>query len=295
MPDPLNKKHAYLIMAHTNFPQLQKLITLLDHPMNDIYLHVDKRAASFQPERIKTSASNLVIVPRIRVNWGGHSQVQCEMNLLKASAPNHYRYYHLISGFDLPLKTQEEIHAFFEANYPGNFIDFHGPSNENKSFLYRIEQYHLFKDLIGRKRGLVPGLLRRANDGFIKLQKLAGFKRPQRIPPYKGTNWFSITDDLAQYVVSQDALVKKQFYYSHCADEVFLQSLAMAAPCRDTIINNCLRAIDWDRGDPYVFRQEDVEDLLASPNLFGRKFDSSVDAPAIDQIAAHLSSRNLTL
>lgn len=289
MPDPMNKKHAYLIMAHTNFPQLQKLITLLDHPLNDIYLHVDKRATSFQPERIKTSASNLIIIDRIRVNWGGHSQIQCEMNLLKASAPKHYRYYHLISGFDLPLRSQDEIHAFFEDNYPENFIDFHAPSNESKSFLYRIEQYHLFKDLAGRNRGLMPGLFRRANDAFVKLQKLAGFKRTQYIPPYKGTNWFSITDELAQYVVSQDALVKKQFYYSHCADEVFLHSLAMAAPCRDTVIDNCLRAIDWERGDPYVFRQEDVEDLLASANLFARKFDSKIDPQAIDHIVAHLT------
>ena len=89
--------------------------------------------------------------------------------------------------------------------------------------------------------------------------------------------------------LSQDALVKKQFYYSHCADEVFLHSLAMAAPCRDTVIDNCLRAIDWERGDPYVFRQEDVEDLLASANLFARKFDSKIDPQAIDHIVAHLT------
>lgn len=288
----MNKKHAYLIMAHTNFPQLQTLISLLDHPDNDIYLHVDKRATSFQPERIRVSASKLTIVDPIRVTWGGHSQIKCEMNLLKAAAPNHYRYYHLISGFDLPLKTQEEIHDFFEANYPGNFIDFHAPSNESKSFLFRIEQYHLFKDLAGRNRGLVPGLLRRANDLLVKLQKLVGFKRKQYIPPYKGANWFSITDDLAQFVLSQELLIKKQFYYSHCADEVFLQSLAMAAPCRETVIHNCLRAIDWDRGDPYVFRQEDVEDLLASPNLFGRKFDRKIDSLAIESIVTQLSSRN---
>lgn len=293
MSDSTNKKHAYLIMAHTNFPQLQILINLLDHPNNDIYLHVDKRSVDFRPEMIRVSASNLTIIDPIRITWGGHSQIRCELNLLKASAPNHYRYYHLISGIDLPLKSQDEIHEFFEAHYPENFINFHAPSNESKSFLYRIEQYHIFQDLMGRNKGLVPGLLRRANNGFIALQKQVGFRRKQYIPPYKGTNWFSITDELVQYVLSQEALIKKQFYYSSCADEVFLHSVAMASPCRDTIVDDCLRAIDWDRGDPYIFRQEDVDNLLVSPNLFGRKFDTQVDAQAIDKIAAHLTQKNL--
>lgn len=292
MSDSTNQKHAYLIMAHTNFPQLQILINLLDHPNNDIYLHVDKRSVDFRPEMIQVSASTLTIIDPIRITWGGHSQIQCELNLLKASAPNHYRYYHLISGIDLPLKSQDEIHEFFEAHYPENFINFHAPSNESKSFLYRIEQYHIFQDLMGRSKGLVPGLLRRANNGFIALQKLVGFRRKQYIPPYKGTNWFSITDELAQYVLSQEALIKKQFYYSSCADEVFLHSVAMASPCRDTIVDDCLRAIDWDRGDPYIFRQEDVDGLLVSPNLFGRKFDSRVDAQAIGKIVAHLTQKN---
>lgn len=34
-------KHAYLIIAHTNWAQLQKLIYVLDDIRNDIYLHID--------------------------------------------------------------------------------------------------------------------------------------------------------------------------------------------------------------------------------------------------------------
>ena len=37
-------KHAYMIIAHTNFQQLQTLIDLLDDERNDIYLHIDKKA-----------------------------------------------------------------------------------------------------------------------------------------------------------------------------------------------------------------------------------------------------------
>ncbi|MDF2484874.1 MAG: glycosyltransferase, partial [Herbinix sp.] len=37
-------RHAYLIMAHSNFEYLKKLIKSLDDPRNDIFLHIDKKA-----------------------------------------------------------------------------------------------------------------------------------------------------------------------------------------------------------------------------------------------------------
>lgn len=39
-------KHAYCIMAHGNWQQLQLLINALDDVRNDIYLHVDKKAVA---------------------------------------------------------------------------------------------------------------------------------------------------------------------------------------------------------------------------------------------------------
>lgn len=284
-----NQKHACLIMAHNHFSQLQTLIALLDDPLNDIYLHVDKKATAFQPERIQVRQSKLVMVDRISVQWGGDSQIACELNLLKASVPNHYQYYHLLSGLDLPLKTQAEIHAFFDSHYPKSFLEFDSEANRTGSFLYRMAYYHFLQNSIGRDTGFWGKVLDKLETCSVTLQKKAGFQRKQYIPAYKGTNWFSITDALAQYVLSQEALIKKQFYHSVCADEIFLHSVAMASPYREQIVDNCLRAIDWTRGEPYVYRWEDVEELLSSENLFGRKFDSDVDCRAIEKVIAHLS------
>ena len=36
------KNHAYLIMAHNEFRLLDKLISILDNPDADIYVHIDK-------------------------------------------------------------------------------------------------------------------------------------------------------------------------------------------------------------------------------------------------------------
>ena len=286
-----NKKHAYLIIAHNNFQQLQTLLSLLDDPRNDIYLHIDKKAKSFNPATICVQYSTLVLTSRISVNWGGHSQIACEMNLLKAATPKHYQYYHLISGVDLPLKTQDEIHAFFETGYPNNYIEFDEIANQTGSFMSRISQYYIFQDIIGRNSGLFIAMLGRLEKYSLLLQNKFGLYRKQYIKPYKGANWFSITDALAQYILGYEALIKKQFYHSLCADEIFLHSVAMTSPYCNSIVNNSLRAIDWKRGNPYTYRMEDVEELLHSPNLFARKFDSNIGDSAIDKIVEYLSNR----
>lgn len=283
-----NQRHAYLIMAHNNFLQLQTLISLLDDPRNDIYLHVDKRAKMFRPEDMQVRHSKLILINRIRVNWGGHSQIKCEMHLLKAAAQKQYAYYHLLSGLDLPLKTQDEIHSFFDSHFPKNFMEFDVKAIQTGSFMDRIRTYHLFQDYFGRNTGPIMGVLRRLEDHSLRFQKRIGLQRKQYIPAYKGANWFSITHKLVEYVLSQGKLIKKQFYHSVCADEVFLQSVVMASPYRDTVVNNPLRAIDWTRGEPYVYRAEDVEELLLSEDLFGRKFDENIDRAAIEKVVSCL-------
>ena len=42
--------------------------------------------------------------------------------------------------------------------------------------------------------------------------------------------------------------------------------------------------IDWRRGDPYVFKDEDKELLRKSDKLFARKFNSQIDADIINDM-----------
>ena len=284
MSETCSKKHAYLIIAHNNFGQLQQLIDLLDDERNDIYLHIDKKAKDFQMENIRAIHSRVSIVNRVSVTWGGHSQIQSEMELLKASGKKHYQYYHLLSGADLPLKTQDVIHEYFNREPKKNYISYDNDS-VRESYYYRTEYYYLLRNFIGRKQDFATKILVRLENLSLKLQKSMRIKRKQVVPFYKGANWFSITDDMVQYLLCNQDIIKKQFYYSFCGDEVFLQSLAMASPYRDTIVRDALRATDWNRGTPYVYRKEDVPELLKSEKLFGRKFDMAIDSEAINMVA----------
>ena len=49
-----------------------------------------------------------------------------------------------------------------------------------------------------------------------------------------------------------------------------------------------LRLIDWERGNPYVWREKDFNDNLKSNCLFARKFDERVDKLIIKKIKEDL-------
>ena len=51
------------------------------------------------------------------------------------------------------------------------------------------------------------------------------------------------------------------------------------------------RNIDWTRGQPYVWRSEDLSALLASDFCFARKFDLDIDAGAVQVVVRHLRVR----
>lgn len=279
------QKHAYLVIAHTNFEQLQILIDLLDDPRNDIYLHIDKKSKNVP--QFFTKYSQLHLVEPMNVVWGGYSQILCELRLMEAAAKGHYRYYHLISGMDLPLKSQDEIHAFFREHDGKEYMYFDEQACRTERFHDRVHHYYFFGNLGFNTRKKIGHGMRLLDQISVKMQKLLHIRRKTIFPLYKGGQWFSITDDLIQYVLSRKADVRRQFDYTFLTDEVFLQSVAMSSPMRDHIVTEDLRAIDWERGLPYTFRKEDVPMLLDSGALWGRKFDQRVDGEAIHLIAAH--------
>lgn len=283
-----SERHAYLIMAHNNFEQLKILIGLLDDPRNDIYLHIDKKAGN--PNlNIKLNYSKLFVVDPIRVTWGGDSQIKCEMNLFEAAAHGRYMYYHLLSGVDLPIKKQDEIHKFFAENRGLNFIGF---DEKQDGFRERVEYYHLFRNLVGKSNKLWAMLLKAINKLSLFLQKSLQIKRKHSIPFAKGPNWVSITDEMVQYLVGEKCLIENTFKYTFCADEVFVQSLAMQSPYIKTVVNDDCREIDWIRGNPYTFRKDDIPNLLSSSALFARKFDKTIDAEVIDILVNHVKSKS---
>lgn len=293
------KTHAYLILAHHHFGQLRKLVELLDDNRNDIFVHVDKKSA-FDPSEWKDvcKQSELVFIEdRIAVSWGGVSIMRSELSLLKAAtAKNHYKYYHLLSGMDLPIKTQDEIHYFFEKNDGKEFLNFWHFKKTTQS---RFRYYTLFPEGAGKFHTNL------ANNIFKGLQMLVGYQINRDVNFKFASQWFSITDECARYVISKEDWLEKVFRHTNTCDEIFLATLVWNSPFREKlyvkepveehIVNESnMRFIDWTRGEsirhPWTFRISDWDLLMSVPHFWARKFDDSVDAEIIDKIYTKLLS-----
>lgn len=286
--------HAYMIIAHNQFELLEKLILALDDERNDIYVHIDAKVKNFDFERFSKIAKYSkvkFIQDRISITWGDFSQVKCEMNLLKFAVDNEnpekpYKYYHLISGVDLPIKSNDEIHRFFRENFGKEFI--HYSSNQvEQSSVNRIKYYHFFR----KKRNAFYKILAQI---VLRAQKLIGVNRLKYtdVKVQKGCNWFSITENLAKYIVANQDKYENIFKHSYCCDEIFIQTIVESSEFKKKLFmpncdNNhfaCARLIDWERGNPYVWRSKDFDEIMASPCMFARKFDADIDSEIIDKI-----------
>lgn len=189
-----------------------------------------------------------------------------------------YRYYHLLSGVDLPLKSQDYIHKFFDHTNE-NFIGFAEGDCAKKDVQRKMYNYNLFYSY--RKSNFflrnMTKILRCIFNFFLSHI----FKRPFDMEYKKGAQWFSITQSLVNYILDNEKFIKSRFKYTFCADEIFIQSLVWNnTEWRETVCSfndefkGCMRLIDWNRGKPYVWTMDDKDELSASDRLFARKFSS---------------------
>ena len=273
-------KHAYLILAHNNFYTLKFLLKLLDNENNDIYIHIDKKTRNVPKEEILSvvQKSNLHWVTPIKTYWGHSSLVNAELKLIKTAILNgEYEYLHLISGVDLPLKKQSEIHKFFEDNKGKEFVGF---SNFKNNYEDRVKYYYWLQKY--EKNSKITAKLQEILTKFQKILKVNRLKN-SNINIQKGCQWVSITGDFAKYIIKQEEWIKRFFKYANCSDEMLIQTILINSPFAKNIYNkddeykSCLREIDWKRGNPYIWKKEDKDILLNSNNMFARKFDENTD------------------
>lgn len=281
------KKHAYLILAHNEFGMLEKLVKFLDNENNDIYIHIDKKVKNFDFQGFSDLVKYSVIsfVPRISVRWGDISMCRAEYSLLNAAlSGGEYSYYHLLSGVDIPLKSMEEIFDFFEKNNGVEFVNI--SSKEIRPAEYdRIRTFHF---ATGR-RNLFNRAVTKAES---VLSHLFHFDRARNIEIKRGSQWFSITNEFAKYLMSKKNFVMKQFHHTLIPDEFFVQTVLVNSPFKDNVYDlrmhnrnsDPIRYTDWKRGTPYTFTMDDYDELVNCGCLFARKFSNQVDSRICEKL-----------
>lgn len=303
------KKHAYLIIAHEDNLTLKALLKLLDDYRNDIYLHIDKKNKIANLEKIKgyINFSKIEIISEIDVYWGGYSLIKTELELLKLVKRSgiKYEYLHLLSGADLPLKSQDEIHEFFNKEKK-EFISFASLEYSNqKKIRQRLMYFYMEKLMAVRERKTIKYVTFKIISKIsILLQKIVRINRISTIKSIGyGANWFSITERLLDFIIENEKWIEEKFKKTYMGDECFLQTLLIEKYKNyEEIIYNLREAdngkairryVDWRRGNPYIFKESDFNELVNSENFFARKFNDNVNKEIIKKLYKNIKNEEL--
>jgi hypothetical protein len=272
---------AYFLLVHRYPEQFKRLFRAIHDPRNLYLIHVDKNSGPQLDANIRDFLSaypNAAILKGERTLWGGYSLVDAALRgmaqLLKMSPA--WEYFINLSGQDFPLKSQSEIAQFLAENRGTEFIRILNQQTDRPETMSRVRKYAV-----------------ESADGIVQTDVSRPFLAG--VTPYIGNQWMMVSRRVCQFV-TQDAQADryKAFYKNtFIADEGFFQTVMMNTSEHGLIHNDDLRALDWVPDGtiklrPRTFTIADAAMLIASPALFARKFDETVDGKIFAALEDHI-------
>lgn len=255
-------KHAYLILAHNEFEMLQRLLDQLDHPSNDVFVHIDAKVARL-PE-LSMRQGRLSLLPnRIETYWGDISLVKAEFLLMDAAlASGPYEYYHIISGTHFPLLGVEAIRARFDS--------FNG-----KSVLQRAES---FPGEIRMKLGKYHYFIKNQNRwkniawrALLRIQDLLPGRNTAHLAG-KASQWCSLCHQDVSALVKNEPALLHLFRRTFCCDEFFMPA-ALTSLGIQFVWDDHLLFLSFNKASPVFLKDDDLDRILHSGCIFARKFN----------------------
>jgi hypothetical protein len=304
---------AYLILAHRYPEQLIRLVKRLNTPDNCFLIHLDRKADDGMEQELRSRLEplgNVRFVARQACYWGDFSLLKATLVGLAAafSSDLKFDWLVLLTGQDYPLRSNGEIAEFLAAHGGKQFveaIDYRIPPDPQwpTSGSDRVDYWHVS---LRRFKLVFPAPLtaNTANRERIKKYALMGIfakvwaglmvpfrwmpfvgrrSFPKGYHPHIGSHLLAVSRDCAEYIhtfAEENPDFVHFFKYVDNPEEVFIPTIVMNSPFRDSVVNENLHFIDWQNPNPSaprVFVAEDAERLFHSPKLFARKFDGVRD------------------
>lgn len=302
-------KVAYLIMAHNQPELLASLVRALDCEWACFFIHIDAKAELAPFTDLLDGCANVMFLVgegRVKVYWGGFSQVQATLNLLAAAEAfdNTFSRYCLLSGSDFPIKSLGVIRASFASDWEYIRVDRRLDRASDRAERHsRAVRRYFFLDLPIPRR--------------INLRLVSGWiPRPvyQGIPLYHGAQWWSLTGQCGRYVqkfVRENPAYPAFCRYALAPDEIFFQSIVKQSPFARRIRHDFELAhnladfyasndhgchyVDWNASQkvlPKTLTMEDLPALRGSSALFARKFDTAQSVALLQVLKNELAARH---
>jgi hypothetical protein len=278
-------KIAYLIRAHYAPAQLGRLVDRLDSENAAFFIHISARTSGGTHSKMQQAVgerANVQWVERVATYYAGFSLVQSTivgLQAIAAAEPTSHTV--ILSGQDYTARPTPEIEQFFQQQPGKSFVEHFALPVVDKwpgehGGLDRI-RYRYFERINYKTRTLRLPILRR--------------RFPPGLQPYGGGAWCALSHDAVRYITSfvdQKPDVVRFFRHVKIPDEIFMHTVLLNSPLRDTVVGNDVHYIDWSHGGahPKTLGTEDYDRILESGKLFARKFDVRYDSTILDLLDA---------
>lgn len=247
---------------------------------------------------------------RVRVNWGGYSQVVAIRSLVRAGIARARPDEHLVllSGQDYPIRPVDELEAMFAASGGRQFLRYFEIAGSDGKYTSQVDRrYH--RDLALLSTRTTDPRLRRVRNAAIRVLETASraagpLRPPAGLRVAHGVTHFAMTADFAAHLeesVTPD--IERYFRRVFVAEEKFYPSLAgassrggetggplpggfepYAGPGNWRYAN--LHHIDTTLTK--VYTADDWSEVAASRAFFLRKLESGRSGALLDRIDAEL-------
>jgi hypothetical protein len=268
-------KFAIIIVTYSSPKQTKRLIQSLNNGEFDFYIHLDKKI-DIETHRELFDIPNVYFVKnRIDIKWAGYTTAEAALSSIRQIVASgiKYDFVNLITGQDYPIKSATYISDFLKQNKGKEFIFYRDFDPDWTEANARVVKYH-FTDMTFK--------------GRHRLEKVVNFFAPKRKFPVAGMKlrgaetFWTLSLDCAKYVadfIDANPKLHRFLRFTWGADEFIFQSIIMHSHFKDNVVNRNYRYIDWpEKGfRPHVLTTKDFDKIMASDNLFGRKFDINTD------------------
>lgn len=312
----------YIILAHKNPKQLDRLINKLDDGYSYFFIHIDNKKNISEFLKLSERKNVYLINNRVNYIYCHFSSVQAIINCIREIIKMNKTYYTiLLSGQCYPIVDKREINNYLENNIDFDHIDISPVEKEWPDEYYlRLTGYMInlsdaardylvlpyffeskFKDIFKNIFKVILYTYKRRNINIL-LSYFRTFRkrRYNKIKHFGGLAWWALRYETLIKVL--DFINNNKDFVdfhknTHIPDEIFFNSIIehLSSKNIEMKIKPSLTYTDWSKGgiSPALFNQSDFEKIkiqTQNGKLFARKFDIEYCDKILDLIDEQISA-----
>lgn len=217
------EKFAFMITAYTEPKTMCAVINALDDECFDFYVHIDKKVNIDRFKSLIENKKNVFFLPedkRVKIYWGGKSQIEMQYNLVQMIFESGVKYARIINitGMDYPVFSNENIKRLLSEKDKEYITGYclntsMTPKQRNKILCYHIMQKGTF----------VRGIFEK-----LKIRRAKSFDALGGGDFYFGSEYWALSLDVLKELMQQydsDVKLRKVLEYAFAPSEIWIHTL----------------------------------------------------------------------